>query len=59
MRLAIEARSSRTPTNPKAWLYRVVLNLVISGSRRAEVARRWSPELAMDGVLADWPRPWS
>ena len=53
VRLAIEARSSRTPTNPKAWLYRVVLNLVISGSRRAEVARRWSPELATDAVLAD------
>lgn len=53
VRLAIEARSSRSPTNPKAWLHRVVLNLIISGSRRAEVARRRSPELTMDVVLAD------
>jgi RNA polymerase sigma-70 factor (ECF subfamily) len=53
LRLTIQARSSGCPTNPKAWLYRVVLNLIISGSRRAEVARRRSPELAMDEVLAD------
>lgn len=53
IRLAIQARSSRSPTNPKAWLYRVVLNLIISGLRRAEVARRRSPELAIDDVLAD------
>ena len=53
VRLAIEARSSRSPTNPRAWLYRVVLNLIISGSRRAAVARRRSPELAIGEGLAD------
>ena len=53
MRLAIQSRSAGHPSNPKAWLYRVVLNLVISRSRHAEVARRHSPELAVDEVLAD------
>lgn len=53
VRLAIQARSFRSPINPKAWLYRVVLNLIISASRRAEVARRCSPELAVDEVLDD------
>lgn len=53
VRLAIQARSSRTPTDPKAWLYRVVLNLIISGSRHAEVARRRSPELAIDEGLSN------
>ena len=55
IRLAIQARTSRNPTNPKAWLYRVVLNLIISESRRAEVARRRSQELASDEVLAVSP----
>jgi RNA polymerase sigma factor (sigma-70 family) len=52
LRLAIEARTSRSPSNPRAWLYRVVLNLIVSGSRRAEVARRRSAELSND-YLAD------
>lgn len=53
VRLTILAGSSGFPTNPRAWLYRVILNLIISGSRRAEVALRRSPELATDDVLAD------
>lgn len=52
VRLAIQVRSSRIPTEPRAWLYRVVHNLIISESRRAAVARRRSPELSED-LLAD------
>jgi RNA polymerase sigma-70 factor (ECF subfamily) len=58
VRLAIQERSSGNPSNPKAWLYRVVLNLIISGSRRAEVARRHSRELAVDEVLEDSAEAW-
>ena len=39
-RLAGEIQASRRPTDPRAWLYRVVLNLIISGARHAEVVRR-------------------
>jgi RNA polymerase sigma factor (sigma-70 family) len=53
LRLAIQARTSGNPGNPKAWLYRVVLNLIISGARHAEVARRHSPALAVEEHLAD------
>lgn len=40
LRFATEARAGREPQNPRAWLYRVVHNLIVSGSRRAQVARR-------------------
>lgn len=53
VRMAIQGRSSGHPSNPRAWLYRVVLNLIISGSRRADVARRHSPLLAVDEVATD------
>jgi RNA polymerase sigma-70 factor (ECF subfamily) len=40
LRLAREARSQRYPEQPQAWLYRVARNLIISGARRAMVAKR-------------------
>jgi RNA polymerase sigma-70 factor (ECF subfamily) len=55
VRLATEERAGRVPTNRGAWLYRVTQNLVISGSRRATVARRWSSALSMDDVATDSP----
>jgi RNA polymerase sigma-70 factor (ECF subfamily) len=51
VRLTFESRASRIPSNPRAWLYRVVLNLIISASRHREVARRRSPELVRHDVV--------
>ena len=50
VRFAIEVGAQRAPRDQRAWLYRVVLNLIISGSRRAEVARRRSSRLSIDDV---------
>jgi RNA polymerase sigma factor (sigma-70 family) len=36
LRLAIEDRGGRYPGQPRAWLYRVALNLIISGARRSK-----------------------
>ena len=45
-RLANESRAGRHPRNPRAWLYRVALNLIIAGSRHAEVTHRVEHRLA-------------
>lgn len=50
VRLQIACQARRGPTNPKAWLHRVALNLVISGSRHAAVERRRACHLAVDHV---------
>jgi RNA polymerase sigma-70 factor (ECF subfamily) len=55
VRLSVESRAGRTPTNPKAWLYRVVHNLIVSRSRRADVARRHASQLEFDDLLAESP----
>ena len=41
LRLAIEERAGRYPSQPRAWLYRVALNVIISRARRS---RRMSTE---------------
>jgi RNA polymerase sigma-70 factor (ECF subfamily) len=41
LRLIREARAGRFPENPRAWLYRVVVNLARSRARRRIVADRW------------------
>jgi RNA polymerase sigma-70 factor (ECF subfamily) len=46
IRLIVEIEAGRTPRNVRAWLYRVVANLVISGGRRATVAQRQMEALA-------------
>ena len=46
IRLLREAREHRAPDDARAWLYRVISNLVISGGRRATVAQRWRAVLA-------------
>jgi len=53
IRLLREARDGRIPDDPRAWLYRVVSNLVISGGRRASVAQRWRSVIAR----RDTPQP--
>jgi RNA polymerase sigma-70 factor (ECF subfamily) len=50
IRLLREARQHAAPDDPRAWLYRVVSNLVISGGRRATVAQRWRSVLARRDV---------
>ena len=55
IRLAVESQAWREPRNQRAWLYRVVLNLLISGARRAVVARRRSMEIARPEVTDESP----
>lgn len=55
MRLVAEERAGRTPANREAWLHRVTLNLIISGSRRAVVARRRSLPVSIDDVTSQSP----
>lgn len=55
LHLALEARSGRFPRQPRPWLFRTALNLVISGSRRATVARAAAPRLL--GSVVDHQTP--
>lgn len=45
LRLALELRAGRAPQDPRAWLYRVGANLVVSRARRSAVAARAMPGL--------------
>ena len=56
IRLIVEIDANRTPLNIRAWLYRVIANLVVSGGRRATVARRQMGALLETGV-DDGPEP--
>ena len=56
IRLLHEARANRPPDDPRAWLYRVVSNLLISGGRRATVAQRWRAAIARRDLPSD-PSP--
>jgi RNA polymerase sigma-70 factor (ECF subfamily) len=49
-RLIVEIDAGRIPENIRAWLYRVIANLAVSGGRRATVARRRLGALAEDDV---------
>lgn len=49
-RLIIEVEAGRTPDNVRAWLYRVIANLIASGGRRATVARRQLGALVNDDI---------
>lgn len=55
MKLAIECRAGRAPRNARAWLYRVALNQIISGSRRTEVARRRTVPVTLEDVTTPSP----
>ncbi len=55
VRLAIAERSGSVPDSRRAWLTRVVQNLIISGARRAEVARRRTFAVTLDDVTTASP----
>jgi RNA polymerase sigma-70 factor (ECF subfamily) len=55
LRLADEERAGRTPDSRRAWLYRVALNIIISRSRRADVARRRTPPVTLDDLTTASP----
>lgn len=46
IRLLGEMRERGTPDDPRAWLYRVVSNLIVSRGRRRTVAERWKAVIA-------------
>lgn len=46
LRLVREARAGRSPTDPRAWLFRVAANQVVSAARRRATVARWAPFLA-------------
>ena len=48
-RLLVEVDAGRAPANVRAWLFRVVANLAVSGGRRASVARNRLDGLARNG----------
>ena len=55
IRLLREVRSSRSPQQLRAWLYRVAANLVVDRGRRLGTARRWFDRFGVPGyrVAAD------
>ncbi len=56
VRLIVEIDAGREPTNIRAWLYRVIANLVVSRARRAAVAQKQLGALVARGVEAG-PEP--
>jgi RNA polymerase sigma-70 factor (ECF subfamily) len=52
LRLASELAAGRAPDEPRAWLYRVGANLVVSRARRTNVATRAMPGLLERDVAA-------
>lgn len=55
VRLAVVSRTSGRPNDERAWLYRVVTNLIISGARHAAVAQRRSVLIESTDERVDSP----
>ena len=53
LRLAEEAGEGRFPDQPRAWLYRVVHNVIVSRARHAAVARRYAAAYRIETVEPD------
>ncbi len=45
LRMVREARAGRSPTDPRAWLFRVAANQVVSAARRRATVAKWAPFL--------------
>jgi len=56
VRFIVEVEAGRMPVHVRAWLYRVVANLVVSRSRHATVAERHLDAVATGGGVAG-PEP--
>ena len=54
VRLIAESAAGRAPATPRAWLFRVVTNLVVTRARRRSVATRRAGDL-LDRALAPSP----
>ncbi len=55
LRLHRESRTSRYPSQPRAWLYRVALNLIVSGARHSAVVRREAAQASFDDADPESP----
>jgi RNA polymerase sigma-70 factor (ECF subfamily) len=55
LRLAIESKAGRFPANPRAWLYRVAFNAIVSRGRRAAVAARHATTQQIRIAVDDTP----
>lgn len=53
LRLAEESGDGRFPDQPRAWLYRVVHNVIVSRARHAAVERRYAAADRIETVEAD------
>jgi RNA polymerase sigma-70 factor (ECF subfamily) len=58
LRLAIEHRAGRFPDNPRAWLYRVTANEIVTRARRAATAARHLADQPRAGIDEESPERW-
>lgn len=55
LRLSLETQVRQYPRRPRAWLYRVAINLIVSRHRRAAVANRQADRERFDMAILDSP----
>jgi RNA polymerase sigma-70 factor (ECF subfamily) len=55
LRLSMEVDAGRVPGNPRAWLYRVISNLIVSQARRARTAARYADREPIRMVMEETP----
>jgi RNA polymerase sigma-70 factor, ECF subfamily len=51
LRLVHEVQADRMPLNPRAWLYRVAANLLVSRARHINAEARWARRQPPQGVV--------
>lgn len=55
LRLTLESQNRQYPSHPRAWLYRVALNLIVSGARHSAVVRRQAAQTAFEDADLESP----